>query len=168
MTGGTATEVINADNKITHPVAHGLTTGLGVLYSTGTGGTITNLTNQTTYYVVKEDAYSYQLASSKALAVAATPTALAISHTADATAHTFTLTPIPMGASTSSFVFQQSNDGVNFMSIPVISSGAVTTSTAKTIAMWDLGWFNYRWLRLNFTGPATGGVYLKTDINVKE
>jgi hypothetical protein len=166
MTGGILS-AIDATNDLITTSAHGLETGEGVVYSTGTNGSITGLTWGNTYYIIKVSSSKYKFALSKADAVAGT--AVDISYTPGATNHTFTLSPVVWGSSTAGAKWQQSNDGSHFFDVPSISSVSVTSSnTSETITGWDFGFFDYRWLRLKFTGPAAGGLNLKVDINKKQ
>ena len=57
---------------------HGYATGLRVLYTVEGGAAITNLTDATSYYVVKVDANTIKLATSEANAKADTPVFIAI------------------------------------------------------------------------------------------
>jgi len=167
--GGTAVTIISASDKI-YSLAHTLTTGLPVLYSTATQTNyITGLTNQTTYFAIRSDANNFKLGTTKLDAIGGT--AVDVTVTVGGTAHTLTLTPLKMNNSTAGFNWQESNDGTNFLNIPSISSVSFSTTTAVlggTVAGWDFSWFNFKWLRLNVTGPDTGGIYLKTDLNVKQ
>lgn len=165
MTGGILSAIDNTNDQIT-TVAHGLTTGEGVVYSTGTNGSITGLTWGATYYIIKKSANVFQFASSKVLALAGT--ALDIANTPGTVNHTFTLSPVVWGSSTASAKWRQSNDKVNFYDIPSISAISMTSGTTPTVTGWDFGFFNFRWLRLAVTGPATGGIKLDVSLNKKQ
>lgn len=68
--------------------SHGLSTGEAVVYSNGGGTSITGLTTATTYYVIKVDANTVKLATSKSNAIAGT----AINITADGVGASHSLT----------------------------------------------------------------------------
>jgi len=70
---------------------------------------------------------------------------------------TFGLTPLTY-AGTPSFKWQASNDNLSWSDVAV-SSVTMTSSTTAS-ATWDFGSVNYRYIRLNFLGPTTGGVAL--------
>lgn len=166
MLGGILSAIDGDEDTFTSD-SHGLTTGIGVVYNTSTAlGAISGLTNGETYYVIKVDADRYQLAASKSDATAGT--AIDISYTPSTTNHSYELSPIVWGTSTASAKWRQSNDGSNFYDIPSISGVSMTSSTVSTVTGWDFEWFNFRWLRLDVTGPATGGINMKVDLNVKQ
>ena len=92
--------------------------------------------------------------------------------------NTFTITPL-ISSGTASFVWQTSNDGVDWQTST--STGTVTvwnsvgsshatyfaTSTVTTDSLVDFGVFNYRYIRLNATG-AQGGLFLQVPVNIKQ
>lgn len=76
LTFNAATAVIDADDTI-YALAHTFETGDAVIYNTGGGTAVSGLTNNTTYYVIKQDANYIQLASSLANATAGVQIAIA-------------------------------------------------------------------------------------------
>ena len=149
FTGGSASKVDLTNDTIAID-GHGFGTGFAVLYTTA-GATIGGLTDQTTYYVIKENTGKISLASSKANASAGT----AINLTSETGSKTYTLAAIAISG-TPSFKWQASNDGTNFVDLAVSS---VTFSAAGSTG-WDFGAINYRWLRLAFTASTFGGFNL--------
>lgn len=76
LTFNAATAVIDADDTI-YALAHTFETGDAVIYNTGGGTAVSGLANNTTYYVIKQDANYIQLASSLANATAGVQIAIA-------------------------------------------------------------------------------------------
>lgn len=144
---------------------HGLTLALPVLYSRGTSLAIGGLTGETTYYAIPVDANTLELASSSALAQAGTYLTLTSSA---ATASNYTLKPLAI-TGTPGLEWQLSNDGANWLTLrPAVSSVTVSSySSPPAAAAWDLGVYNYRFVRLNVTAPTTGGLSLVTTLNTK-
>lgn len=83
-----ASDVDPATNNIT-ATAHGWLTGQKVVYSNGGGTTIVGLTNGATYFIIRVDANTVRLATTKALATAGT----AVDITADGVGAAHTLSP---------------------------------------------------------------------------
>jgi hypothetical protein len=77
--------------------------------------------------------------------------------------HTFTLTPDALSG-TASFKWQGSNDNVNWSDLAVSSVTFATPYTAGS-SSWDFAHYNYRYARVNFIKPTTGGVALAVTIN---
>ena len=164
MTGGSGAYYSAVSDTI-QVASHGFTLGLPVLYTQGAA--LGGLTDQTTYYVLPVDANIIKLSSSSALAIAGTAVDITVQR-AQTSANTYTLAPLAMGAANASAKWQYSNDGTNYIDVPTISSISVSTATASTFAGWDFGVYNYRYLRLNATGPTQGGIVLKAVVNVKK
>ena len=141
---------------------HGLTTALGVLYTTGTATAISGLTWGTTYYPIIIDANNFKLASSAANALAGTAITLASSAT-KTTADSFTLSPLPV-TGVGLFTLQASNDGVNFAQVTSIENGvsitpvSVTTPWALGSTDWAIGFWPWRFLQIKYSAPTTGGL----------
>ena len=72
-----------------------------------------------------------------------------------------------MGAYNASAKWQYSNDGTNYIDVPTVASIFVSSATSSTFAGWDFGVYDYRYLRLNVTGPTQGGIALKAMMHVK-
>lgn len=145
MTNGLASKVDLATEIITI-ANHGYGTGADVLYSTAGVNTITGLTNQTTYYVIKVNYDQLKLASSRANAAAGT----AVNLTAQAGGQTFTLTPVARTGNPS-FKWQVSNNSTYFD----LAVTSVTITTTDSLG-WNFGNLPYKTLRLKYTAPTTG------------
>lgn len=163
FTGGTSPDIDVTNDIITH-TAHGLTTGLRVWVSTTAGTIPTGLTMGTSYYAIALTADTYALATSSTNAVAGTK----VDITANIGSSTIGTHPLALvlsagAASNTGFKWQASNDGTNFYDVSLAS---VTYSTASNY-LWDLGAVNYRWLRMNFTPPTSGGIAVSAVLNGK-
>lgn len=159
-------------NKSTITItSHSLTTGYGVVISTSNGVIPAPLVWGTTYYAIRVDANNFGLATTFANALAGTAIPLTSSRTL-VTANTFTLATQNLSG-TAVFQLQASNDGLNWNSVTVGNNGstiaAVTFASAYAASstLWDLGLYDFRYLRLLFTGPSTGGVAFTATINQK-
>lgn len=139
--------------------SHGLATGEGVLFSTGTNSTIAPLVWGTTYYAIAKDANNLYLATSSSNAL----TGLFINLTSSSTAatHSFTLTPVPLTGAMQINV-SQSNDGTNFTPLTTTVNGVsitpmqIVSTFASANAFWDLSTITAKYIRLTFLGPTTG------------
>ena len=156
LSNGSATDVSVPNDTITEN-AHGFSTGLSVLYATVSGTAPTGLTTGTTYYVIRDDANTYRLATSAVNASAGTD----IDITALTGAGSFTVTPLAFAAGSAGFKWQGSNDNSNFSDLAVSS----ITYSSPDNQLWDMGEYNYRYIRVNFTGPTTGGIDLDVIMN---
>lgn len=170
MTGGTASgitlnsPIITAANSYT-PLLQGQagTTGLAVLYTSGSLA-IGGLTNQTTYYVIPISRTQFELASSRANAVAGTYITIT-SSSAQTTAHTYSLAPLTI-TGTPSFKWQGSNDNSSWNDVNIASVTFPSPYTADSTT-WDFGSVNYQYMRLAVIGPTTGGVNLVVNTQGK-
>jgi len=120
----------------------------------------------TDYYVYKVDANTIKLSSTAALAIAGTVvdiTAVSV----DTTTNTYTLTPAAI-TGTPSFKWQASNDGDKWGDLSVSSVTMSAYTLGGAVSIWDLGDYNYRWLRMAVVAPTTGGIYLKATLNKKD
>jgi hypothetical protein len=163
MVGGTMPDFVLAGTSFYAP-AHGLTTALPVLYTTGTAGSITPLVWGTTYYVIPVSANYLGLATSKANAQASSYVTVT-GTSAPTTAHTFTLTPLPI-TGTPSFSWQASNDGsvwTTLASPPSVSVGSYVYPSTSTVV--DMGTTDYGYIRLNVVAPTAGGLSLKVNMS---
>lgn len=154
--GGFASDVsITGDSitKSTYTYAHGFATGLKVLYASSTVTTgIGGLGGGTTYYIIRSNDYTYQLATSSTNAAAGT----AIDITSIPGNQTFSITPLSFSATApSGFRWQAANDRLNWVDLSVSS---VTYTGTSGSTLWDFGSFNYRYLRVNALGPTNGCV----------
>jgi hypothetical protein len=152
FTGGSDSDISQANDTF-YEATHGITTGLAVLVSTPGSGTLPSpLIGGTTYYGIKVDANYYKLATTTTTAVAGA--AVDISSPIGST--TVTVTPLSLDAGSAGFKWQVSNDNSNWTDLSVSS---ITYSAAGTY-IWDMGAFNYRYLRLDYTAPTSGGLSL--------
>lgn len=156
---GTASNINSANDTITK--TNTFTLGM----QSYIGGTApTGLTANATYYAIPVlEGASFKLSDTSSGAVAGVT--LDISTTA-AGGGTYTLTPATTTTG-ASFVFEQSNDGVNW--VTAVSTGTLSTITigapsGVSSAFYDFGSYNARFLRFNFTKPTRGGFV--TDIAV--
>lgn len=151
---------ISVANDTITKASHGLTTGLPVLYHVVSGTIPTGLTNNTTYYAIRTDANTFQLAATSTGAVAGT----AVNITAQTTlgGGSFTLTPLSF-AGTWSWKWRGSNDGTNFVDLPM---NTFTYSTPGS-SMYDFGTVNFKYLRLAVTAGTAGGMELSVIGNGK-
>ena len=158
MTGGLTPAFTLGSGKIAIP-AHGLTTGLQVLYTAGS--TLGGLTNQTTYYAVPLDANTLGLASSLNNAKAGTYITITSSptHTAQLTA---TLAPLAL-TGTPQVLWEVSDDLSTWYPLQAPTVTFPSPYTAAT-TYYSFGYIGPRYLRLNATGPTTGGAGLKVDL----
>ena len=161
MVDGVAATVSAATDAIT--IANtAFTTGLKVAL-TGTG--LPSGLSATDYYVARIDANTIKLSSTQAQAIAGTYVDIT-DVDLDQTAATYTLTPAAISG-TPSFKWQKSNDGIGWADIDT-SSVTMSYVAGGTHEFWDFDNYNFRWLRLNVTGPDAGGVQIKAILNRKE
>ncbi len=161
--GGTPSDINLTTDVFTH-ISHGLTTGLRVFVSTNSGSVPTGLTNGGTYYAIKLNEDRYQLATTTMNAVAGT----AIDITDVTSGSSISLRPAALTtAANNGFFWEASNDNVNFSSLSTVTYSSVTYSAAGN-TLWDFGAFNYKYLRVNFTPPTTGGIALNVKLYGKK
>ena len=72
-----------------------------------------------------------------------------------------------MTAGSPGFYWQGSNDDSSYFNINTSSITLSTGTVGNYIVGWDFSYITYRYLRLNFVGPATGGMTLKAVINAR-
>lgn len=153
---------VDVSNDLFSETAHGLTTGYGVRYDTTSGSAPGGLTTGTTYFAIKFNEDKYKLASSSNNAIAGT----AINITSTPTGlSSYTMTPATFTAGSAGFYWEVSNDNTNWTRLTVnstdLSMSSVTYSVAgATNKMWDFGALAYKYLRMNFAKPTTGGISL--------
>lgn len=165
--GASAATTINSAN-ITIP-SHGMGTGLGVVYSTGSNVGLSPLVWGTTYYAIKVDANTIQLASSQANALAGTSIVI-LSSAAPTTTNTYTLS-VQAITGTPSYKWRVSNDGVNWADYTTTSAGVAVASGTLTsytfggaTQVWDFGRIGYSKLRFAVIAPTTGAINIKNDV----
>lgn len=119
--------------------AHKFVTGQAVFYNNGGGNTITNLTNNTTYYIIKTGTNTFKLANSLANALAGT----ALTSTAAVAGATQNLIPVyratatasltVSGLTTPSITFSANHGYETGDTLFVTAIGNLATITANTI-----------------------------------
>lgn len=147
---GTSSLVGAGTNRV-QVTAHGLSTGLPVLYTLVSGSNPGSLVSGTTYYGIRVDANNFKLSDTSTGAIAGTPV-VTISTVATGS---YTLAPLAFGG-TWGFNWQVSNDGSNFYTLTTSS----VTYSAPSQSVWE-GNLYYRYFRLNFSAGTAGGMSLK-------
>jgi hypothetical protein len=141
---------ISVANNTMNEATHGFSTGLDVLYTLTAGTAPTGLTSGTTYYAIRDSANYFKLALTSTGAVAGA--AIDITGVAGGSTHSFA--PLAFVTGSMGWKWQGSNDGTNYSDLAI--SPVVYSSDATDI--YDFNGYNYRYLRLNITGPTRGGV----------
>jgi hypothetical protein len=145
---------------------HGLATAYPVWLSTAAGFGITGLTGNVTYYTIVSDANNIKLAASSANALAGTfitllSTSVVGPHTFGLNAQTYSTT-----GGTPGLIWSASNDGTNFTNLSV--SSVTYSGTAAGSTLWNFDPADYRYYRLSFVKPGTGGVRLSVTGHGRE
>lgn len=149
---------IDIDSDVFTKASHGFTTGLRVLYATVSGTAPGGLTTGTTYFAIKLNEDTYQLATSSTNALAGTDIDITSLPT---TSSSYSLSPLALAVlAGNGFKWQGSNDGTNFSDLAIAS---VTYSAAGN-ALWDLDEYAYKYLRMVFTAPTSGGISVAVRI----
>lgn len=171
--GGIASEVQSGTDTIIKS-SHTLVTGLAVVVSPINLITLNGLVSSTTYYAIVPAASSGSFKLSLTSTGAVAGVAVDISTTAQTAGGTggyYSVIPASytwdaaggaLNAGTG-FYLRASNDNVNYWTLPSISSATIPTTTASNIG-YDLGNFNYRYLRLIVTGPVRGALIFNAAI----
>lgn len=155
---------VDIANDLFNKTNHGLTTGLKVLIATTTNAPPTGLSNQTTYYAIKLNENQYALATTSTTAVSGTK----IDITGITNSASMDVKPLALSlAAGNGFFWQASNDNSNFTTLSAVTYSSVTYSAAGN-TLWDFGSFPYKYLRVNFTGPTSGGIALSIRIYGKK
>lgn len=170
MTTGTNAEYTINTGTISLP-NHGFTKALQVVFTTSTAQNISPLIPATTYYVVVIDSNTIGLSPTSTSAVAGTYITLTSSNS-QTTKHSFSITPAAISG-LPSFKWEGSND--KSLWSPIITPysviiGSVTMGGyvfGSTATVWDVGPYDYHWLRLNVIAPAQGGVAIKANVHGK-
>ena len=154
MVGGASTYFDYPGNNINQ--TNTFLTGLPVLFTVTAGTSPTNLVGNTTYYAIPT-ATSLQLATSKVNAISMT--AIDISSQTYPGNGNFTLTPLALSDS-SPFTLncQCSNDKVNWYNLG--KSTTVVSTTTPTTILWDFGYTDYRYWRLQEISGSGGSIKL--------
>lgn len=156
------TDVSVSANTISQE-SHGFSTGLPVLYASGTVTTgIGGLNGGTTYYIIKMNENLYKFSTSAVNAAAGT----AVDITTAPGGQTFTVSALPWIVGSASFKFQAGNDNTNWSDLDISS---VTVSQINTTgnSIWAMGSYGYKYIRLNFTGPTQGAARILIYLNGK-
>ena len=153
LANGAASSFAISTDKVTSSSAHGMATGLPVLFATVSGTAPTGLTSGTTYFAIVSDQVTLQLAATSTGSLAN----LAVDITALTGGGSFTLTPTAF-AGTYSFKWQASNDLISWFDVPVSS---VTYSTPGN-SFWD-GSIDYKSRRRAFPAGTGGGLNIKAQ-----
>lgn len=167
MTGGADAAFALGGSAFSSP-SNGLTLALPVLYTQGSAA-IGGLTDQTTYYAIPASAGSFMLSTSQSGALAGTGLVVVTSTNTQlpASQHTYSLAPLGISG-VPSFKWQASNDNSNWLDLNVssVTMGPTGTpySTPPTSTLWSFGFIGTRYLRLNATAPATGGILLQVQL----
>jgi hypothetical protein len=176
MTNGTASAINTTNSSIT--AGTGYTTGLQVLFSTTTAGSVppTGLTSGTTYYAIPlgvaagQASTTYQLASTLANAQAGTPVSIT-AQTATG-GDSYSLAPLAI-TGTPTVTWQASDDCVNYTTISTTPMGQSVSAlsfaspyTANT-TYWDLGLVDAACIQAAVVGPTRGAVNLQIYVNGK-
>lgn len=163
---GSASDITSGTNLITK--THTYPLGQGVFISTTANvGPVTGLVWGTTYFVIPvQYGTSFQLATTLANAQAGTAIDISSSPAGGATL-TLNASPFTTDVNTG-FAWQASNDNANWWTLPSISSVTTVGLSGQNKTGWDFGNWNYRWLRLNFTGPTRGCAVIDAAIEGKD
>ena len=151
MGGGVASQVLYAPFYTVYST-QSYPAGLSVLYTATAGTSPTNLTANTTYFVIPYNATSLGLATTRDRAIAGLSIAIADS-TLDR--GTFAITPIGLTDVVHPFgmALQGSNDGVNYWNLAQ-STVTIFSTTTWTTQNWDIGKYNYEYIRFLVTPAA--------------
>ena len=160
MTGG-ADSAYSLGGLIFSIPAHGLSTGLAVLYTQAAGKPIGGLTDKATYYVAAVTADHISLATSKANAINSVFVTFTSSSTpAVGGSDAYSLAPLAISG-TPSFKWQVSSNGSSWSD--VAADSVTMTSYSLATKTWNFGVIGFRYLRLAVVGPTTGGIYLSVQ-----
>jgi len=159
FTGGSVSD-INVSADTIAETNHGFGIGLPILFANVSGTDPGGLSDQTTYYAIPTE-------TANAFKVSDTSTGAAAGIDIDITDVTgggsFTFTALDFDTGSAGFLWKGSNDGTNFSDLSVSS----ITYSAPGNQIWDMGDYNYRYLRIDFTGPDAGGIDLDIILNGK-
>lgn len=171
---------INTTTSKIAATAHGLPTGLAVLYTKASGTSPGQLVAGTTYFVIDPvptgdsvpDPNNFQLAATSTGAFAGL--AVAITTQTAAGGGSFTVTPLAINGSLG-FFWQASNDGLNWSDLTgtvqngvAISSVTISSNTTTVgTRLWDFGSVNVRQYRLQINAPAQGAYSITVTGNGK-
>lgn len=148
------------------------TTGLQVLLSSGAVPQIGGLVLGTTYFISVINPNTLGAASTFKLSITSTGAVAGLGvvlTSSSALTNRYTLAPLAFTNTTFAGIqLQWSDDNVTYFNATTGNYGAaissVTFAAAGGSALYDLGFTNHRYLRLNETAPTTGAInYTATD-----
>ena len=182
LTGGVTPDFTLGSQFFSSTTANGWTAGTRILYNAAQTPAIGGLTGGTTYYAAPTGSpYIFRLALYSTSASAGNPSSDFVTITSTSTGLTqnnYNLTPT-IFAGSPAYVWQASNDGtffttapstatsVNSVTIPV-PTGAGVTTLAPYDLLFDFGYANFRYYRLNVTAPTQGGLFLQATPYIKQ
>ncbi len=158
-------------NDIITSTNYSLDLALPVKFVRVTGTAPTNLTTQTTYFVIPLYDSAFKLSKTSTGAVAGL--AIDIVKAAADGNSTFTSNPVAF-TGTAGFALQASNNGTDYFTAHA-SSVTFTNATSKPgsgigtgyTVFWSFTPYPYRYFRLNYSKPTFGGSKMKAYINGK-
>ena len=177
MVSGSNPGMTLGSSLFTSTAAGGFTLAQDILYPVSANPNIGGLVQGTTYFAVPAGNFKFYLAKYSTSAVAGyTPDYALVTSTNTqliTSQHTYALAPLAI-VGNSTYTWQASNDNINWAT--TLTTGTVTiTSYPNTagpngpnISLFDFGAFNFRYLRLNFQGPAAGGLFLQVPVSIKQ
>lgn len=159
MTGGSNPGWALGGTAISIP-SHNLTLAYPVLYTNGAAPLISGLTSGTTYYAYIVDPNTIKLADTSAHAVAGTNFQVLASTSSQTTAGTYTLTPLAFSGS-STLTWQTSDNNSTWATMTGISPITINSASSAT---WPSLVITHRYIRVNLTGPTTGGTVVNLTL----
>jgi hypothetical protein len=156
--GGTANAIDSANDIIT--ATNTFTKAMTVWLSSTTNVAMPGLTWGTTYFAIP-----VVLGQSFKLSLTSTGSAVGLAidiSTSTTGGGSWTLNPSTFTAG-ASYQWKMSNDGINYSAYDTSYSLA-----ASTVAVKDMGLFNYKFLMFNYTAPTRGGNVLDISIQGKK
>ena len=158
---GAESDIDVDEDTISSTTGHGFGTGLAIWLNVDSGSAPGGLTDGSTYYVIKMTENLYKVASSAENALSGTE----VDITGVTGGGSFTFTPGNFVAGSAGFYWEASNDNSNWTDLT--TSFSSVTYTADGTNLIDFSDYNYRYLRLNYTGPTAGALDLDIIINGK-
>lgn len=160
MTGGAPSGATLNSSVITATNTYG--TAIPVTLTIGSGGVLHPLVNSTAYFATGLSPTTFALSTTSTAAVAGNYITITSSST-QTTPHTFSLAASSYSG-TAGLAWFVSNDGVNFLAAPGISSTTITSPSGTASAIWDFGSVGYRYLQLQAAAPSGGGLNLVVTV----
>jgi hypothetical protein len=159
LSGGSATEV-DVDTNTFYEPNHSFATGQAVLYSTTSNTSIIfGLTFGTTYYAIRYDDNKFRVATSSPNAMLG----VSVDVSSVAGRGGFTFAPLAYAnQGGTGFLWQGSNDGLSWSNLPLTADRSSFTYTQYGSTTIPFISYPFRWLRMKFTPPATGGMNLRS------